>query len=92
MSAAKADMVLRELDKIKTTIDEAQRILGISPQPIPQWFAPPISPAMALFAAAYDRAKLQPLLDRVPEPDIPTREAHVNVNSKGYSKRREAAE
>lgn len=68
MSATKADMVLAQLDRIKSTCDEAMSRLGMSPRPILQFFGPPVPPQLALFNAAYDRSKLQKLLENVPEP------------------------
>ena len=75
MSTTKADATLVQLDRIKATIDEAQRVLGMSPQPIPQFFAPPCPVWLALVNAAYDRSRLRGLLEYVPEPEERTRSA-----------------
>jgi hypothetical protein len=48
----------------------------MSPQPIPQFFAPPCPVWLALVNAAYDRSRLNGLLQYVPEPESFTREAH----------------
>jgi hypothetical protein len=78
MSTTKVDAVLAHLDRIKAAIDEAQRDLAIAPQPIMQWFGPPCPVWLALATAAYDRdrTRLGLLLERVPEPEEFTRQAH----------------
>jgi hypothetical protein len=75
MSTTKVDLVLRALDRIKSTIEEEQSRLGISPQPILQFFGPPIPPYMALVQAAWDRSRINRLLEIVPEPENYTRES-----------------
>lgn len=75
MSTTKADSVLRALDRIKSVIDEEQSRLGISPQPILQFFGPPIAVHTALVQAAYDRSRINRLLEIVPEPPEFTRES-----------------
>lgn len=92
MSSSKVDAVLRVLDRIKTMCDESINELGMSHRPILQFFGPPVLPQLALFNAAYDRTKLQKLLENVPEPpeETTSRARHIGATSEASRARIEA--
>lgn len=75
--SSKADLVLQAADVIRETINEQVARLRMPTQPMPQFFGPPLTSHQMLMLLAFDRSKLNHVMERVPEPDPGTSPARV---------------